>query len=78
MLNTREFAITTVTYDSEHSYPELHPDTDYGDDIPVKVEVEQQWDCSEKAVTVVIGGSRFLLSDLEEVIKQAKDFYNKF
>jgi hypothetical protein len=77
MKNMRELLIETVTYDGGGVYPELHPDiSGYGDDIRVEIVTHQ--DKTEKATTIQIGDNTFLPSQLEYVLKQAKEFDEKF
>lgn len=73
----RPTSITSVCYDSTEPYPEMQPDTDYGTEFKVQLDINQ---AGEDTVTVVKinvteeGTYTFSLQDLRELVQEAELF----
>lgn len=82
---TKSIRVTKLTgncFDAAADYPELHPDTTYGEEINCDIQVftlegEEPNTVSKSACYIRIGSFLLTPQQLQDVVNEANDFHDR-
>lgn len=73
--STREMSITSLCFDDSHEYPELFPDSTYGNTIDVNAVVFSN--NSHSVCYVQLGGNLYSIEDIQVLLNEARLFHER-